>query len=93
METEEVEMDSEYFTLLQDSRDKMVQLLCDIQLAIEVFDMTPFEDVAYDVLPSHMKDKKRLSNKSLRDYLVIRDYSNFLGFILNQKENFLNLAS
>ncbi|KAG8196078.1 hypothetical protein JTE90_007818 [Oedothorax gibbosus] len=68
-ETEEVETGSDYHLLLQDSKDKMVQLLCDIMLAIEAFGMTPFEDIAYDTLPQHMKDKKRLSNKSLRDYL------------------------
>ncbi|CAL1287504.1 unnamed protein product [Larinioides sclopetarius] len=85
-EAKEEDASSEYFEKLLETRDKMVQLISDIQLALAASQKSPPEDITYEMLPPHMKRNKRSPLvKGIRDYMVIRDYSNFLQDILNQR--------
>ncbi|GFS96878.1 uncharacterized protein NPIL_447741 [Nephila pilipes] len=90
-EAEAINKDDEYYKKLTMTKNKMVQMLGDIQLAILTSDLTPHQDVTYDMLPSHMRNKRGYSLRALRDYMVMRDYSKFLQDVLAQKDTLFGL--
>ncbi|KAF8784670.1 uncharacterized protein LOC129958907 isoform X2 [Argiope bruennichi] len=58
-EVEEEDTDNEYYEKLIEARDKMVQMIGDIQLALVALQTGPPDDITYEMLPQHMKRNKR----------------------------------
>ncbi|GIX79423.1 hypothetical protein CDAR_228621 [Caerostris darwini] len=88
-ETQAIDLGNEYAEKLAVTKDKLVQMLSDLQLAIISIGMKPYRDITYNMLPPMMRFKSGPSMKGLHDYITMRDYAKFLQEIQSHEGTLL----
>jgi hypothetical protein len=80
------------FNKFKEIEYQLYQVLCDLQYAIHMLNIQQKPNVSRSVMPDKDRNIKQLSQRSLRDFAVLRDYINVNHFIANliayHKNNF-----
>lgn len=69
----------------------MLQLLCELQMALAERGVVPRPDVTREVMPRDYRDMSNsVTYRNLRDWLIFRDYMNGLEYIIGVFDHFVH---
>lgn len=60
----------------------MFQVLCELQVALVERGVTPRPDITRDIMPPKVRAIRNETERSLRDWIVIREYMNALEYVV-----------
>jgi hypothetical protein len=58
-----------------------LQVLCALQLAMAEKNVVPDADAARQLMTREYRDMRSASGRNLRDFIIVRDYTNLLEYI------------
>lgn len=78
---DQVLYDGQFATLFREVENHLTQVLCELQLGMYMLKIEPNPDVMRDVMSQNYRDLNEMSNRNLRDFLILRDYIEAANYV------------